>query len=266
MEIPRLKILFGSSKKFTEFLQERGIEKVVGGFTGGMTAHDRSTHDAFYHQCEKDCKALSELDSEMLISMPMGSYWMIEPITDEKIKNAADLWNRVGKMSLEEYGISVTCHHEFWCGIPSREELDKFYSWTDPEYVHLYIDTAQTTISERDPVKLYLKYHDRCLGFHFKDTHNIDNRNEYRTPPNPEMIAPYTHRWFWEMGTPEGLVDFPRLMQALKEYNYKGWISVEHDKAEVGGLSGGSVLRGDYAESTCVAKWYIDNVLSEIYK
>ena len=36
---------------------------------------------------------------------------------------------------------------------------------------------------------------------------------------------------------------------------YDGWLTVEHDKAELGG--------GSYAEATAVAKWYIDNVLAE---
>ena len=64
-------------------------------------------------------------------------------------------------------------------------------------------------------------------------------------------------RWFWEMGTPEGLVDFPALMRAMKKHGYRGWVSVEHDGPDRTG--------GNYAESTCIAKWYIDNVLNPIY-
>ena len=112
-------------------------------------------------------------------------------------------------------------------------------------------------IAGLDPTALYEQYHDRCAGFHFKDTHNIDTKGEYRMPPDPELMAPSVKRWFWEMGTPEGLVDFPRLMKAIKAHNYKGWITVEHDKADLEG--------GSFAESTCIAKWYIDNVLSKIY-
>jgi inosose dehydratase len=47
-------------------------------------------------------------------------------------------------------------------------------------------------------------------------------------------------------------------MKALKGYNYTGWLTVEHDKADV--------AEGNYASSTCRAKWYIDNVLSKIYE
>ena len=56
--------------------------------------------------------------------------------------------------------------------------------------------------------------------------------------------------------TEGGLVDFPRLMHALKEHEYTGWITVEHDKANIG---------GDYAESTALSMWYAKHVLAEVY-
>ena len=102
-----------------------------------------------------------------------------------------------------------------------------------------------------------MKYHDRVPGFHFKDTHYIDTRGDYRIPPDPERVAATTYRWFWELGTPEGKVDFPKLMKALKDFNYTGWLTVEIDKADIAGAN--------YADSACRTKWYIDNVLSKIY-
>ena len=67
-------------------------------------------------------------------------------------------------------------------------------------------------------------------------------------------MAPEVTRWFYEMGE-GGLVDFPALMKEIVTSGYDGWLTVEHDKAELGG--------GSYAEATAVAKWYIDNVLAE---
>jgi hypothetical protein len=52
---------------------------------------------------------------------------------------------------------------------------------------------------------------------------------------------------FYEMGTDGGLVDFPALMREIVRSGYDGWLTVEHDKAELGG--------GSYAEATAVAKW-----------
>ena len=255
--------LFGSVKKFEKFLQERGMEKISGLFQAYPDAsktraiHDRSTHDAIFQDCLNIMKDGEGTGAELFIAMPTHTYWQTEPVTDEKIKIIADLWNRIGKMTLE-FGVQTTLHHEFWCAIRTMDQLEKFYKWTDPEYVFYYCDTAQHLIAGVDPLESYMKFHDRCNGFHFKDTHNVDNEGEYRLPPDPEMIASSVKRWFWEMGTPEGLVDFPVLMKAIKEYGYKGWIGVEHDKAEVTG--------DKFSECTCVSRWYIDNVLTKIYK
>jgi inosose dehydratase len=248
--------VFGSLRNFREFLQERGIEKVVGAFAGFGEAergpHVRSEHESMLRQLEEFCKKGVEVGVENLVCMPASTYWKMEPITDEKLRTSAEFWNKVGKMTLEEYGIHTTCHHEFHCGCCQKDEVEKFYAWTNPDYVFFFCDTAQHTIVGLDPVDLYMKYHDRTTGFHFKDTHNLDTKGEYRIPPDPEMMAPSVARWFWEMGTPEGLVDFPALMRSLKNHNYKGWIIVESDQSP------------NATESAMLNRWYIKNILSTV--
>lgn len=253
--------LFGSAVKFEKFLQDCGMEKLTSVFhaipyaTRYRSPHVSATHDGIIADMERVMIATQGTGVESFIVMPAATYFMVEPVTDEKIRIMADLWNRAGRMTAK-YGVKLTSHHEFWCGIRSEEEIDKFYRWTDPEYVFYFCDAAQHIIAGVDPVKMYLKLHDRCNGFHFKDTHDVDVHGEYRLPPDAEILAKSVKRWFWEMGTPEGLVDWPLLMKALKEYNYRGWLSVEHDKANVGG--------GNYAESTAISMWHIENVLSRI--
>ena len=84
---------------------------------------------------------------------------------------------------------------------------------------------------------------------------NLDG--DYRRKPDAEVMAPTTARWFYEIGTEGGLVDFPALYGAMKEVGWKGWVGVEHDKADVGG--------GNYPESTAIAAWTIRNVLRPIH-
>jgi len=255
--------MFGSPQEYLKLLQEYGIEKIVSVFdcypyaTKDRAPHIRATHDGIFASFSGAMKGLDGLGIENLIMMPTSTYWQTEPVTDETIKICADLWNRIGRMTLEGHGVKTTTHHEFWCGIRSLEQIEKFYEYTDPRYVFYFCDAAQHVIAGVDPVALYDRLHGRCSGFHFKDTHTVDTRGEYRTPPDPELMAPSVKRWFWEMGTPEGLVDFPALMRAMKKHGYRGWVSVEHDGPDRTG--------GNYAESTCIAKWYIDNVLNPIY-
>jgi sugar phosphate isomerase/epimerase len=257
-----LRDLFGSLENARAFMRERGIEKVLSLFHAVMyderqsAPHVRATHDRMVHYAEFIMKSSAGLGVENFIVMPAGLYFDVEPVTDDRILACAELWNRVGEMTLR-YGVKTCCHHEFFCGIRSAEELRKFYEWTDPRYVFFYCDTAQHLIAGVDPVALYRKLHDRCGGFHLKDTHHIDRNEDYRRRPDAEVMASTTPRWFYEMGTPGGLVDFPALYGAMKECGYTGWVAVEHDKADVGG--------GNYPESTAIAAWYIQHVLRKIY-
>ena len=257
-----LRELFGSLGNARAFMQERGIDRVLSLFHAVMyderqsAPHVRATHDHIFNYAQHIMRSSAGLGVENFIVMPAGLYYDVEPVTDDKLRACAELWNRVGKMTLE-YGVRTCCHHEFFCGIRSAEQLRKFYEWTDPRYVFFYCDTAQHVIAGVDPVDLYLKLHDRCGGFHLKDTHHVDLTGDYRRKPDAEVMAPTTPRWFHEMGTPQGLVDFPALMAAMKACGYTGWVGVEHDKADVGG--------GNYPESTALSAWYIQHVLKPIY-
>jgi sugar phosphate isomerase/epimerase len=251
--------MFGSIENYQNHLREHGITKIVNLFRGIMydprvtDPHVRETHDEIVESTRRMLDMWAPLEIESLIVMPAALYVNAAPVTDDKIKAAAECWNRVGEMTAE-YGVRTTCHHEFFCAIRTEEDIRKFYEWTDPRYVGFFCDTAQHCIAGIDPVALFEDLHERCTGFHFKDTRQIDTTGAYANAPDAELMAPQTDRWFHEMGTEGGLVDFPRLMRAIKRHDYRGWITVEHDKANIG---------GDYAESTALSMWYAKHVLSE---
>ena len=261
--VPTFQELNGTLKDTRLFMQDRGIDKVLGLFAAFlfddrfMQAHVPATHDRMFGFARHTVGGAVDLGIETLVVMPAAHHGQMAPVTDDKLEQIAAIWTRIGKMTLEDYGVKTCLHHEFFCGIHSREQILKFYAMTDPKYVFLYLDTAQHQISGVDPVELYLQLHDRIGGFHLKDTHHVDLIGDYKRFPEAEVTAKTTPRWFWEMGTEQGLVDFPALFKALKHYDYHGWLTVEHDKADIGG--------GNYHEATAYASWYIQNVLEKIY-
>ena len=99
--------MFGSARKFQDFLRDRGFEKITSVFTAYpdrsklRTIHDRKTHDRIFTDCEQAVRMCEGLQVENFIVMPAHTYWQTEPVTDEKLQAMADLWNRVGKMTAE---------------------------------------------------------------------------------------------------------------------------------------------------------------------
>jgi inosose dehydratase len=110
------------------------------------------------------------------------------------------------------------------------------------------------TIAGNDPVALFEVHAVRVLHFHFKDTHDRDTLGEYKEKGAESRLLGAggerrVARWFWEMGTPGGLVDFPKLITSLRAHQFGGWIVVESDQCV------------DPAESALLNAYYIRNVL-----
>ena len=115
----------------------------------------------------------------------------------------------------------------------STDELAAWLEQMDPATVGLALDTAEVTIAGHDAVAFYRRFQPRVWHVHLKDALAVDTLNEYRAANAERALLQAggerrVPRWFGELGT--GLVDFPALMQALREARYAGWLIVESDK------------------------------------
>lgn len=254
---------YGSVANYQEFVQEQGLERIVNTFHGVYYTPERyapevpATHDTILEDFKVTMDRWSGIQLDNIIVMPGSRFFDEIGVSDDGLKHAAEVWGKVGEIT-QQYGVNLTCHHEFYGGIRTRAQIDTFYEYADPQFVKFFVDTAQHCIADVDPVDVYEAHHDRVTGFHFKDTRTKDVNEDYRLWPDAELSAVTTEKWFYEMGTAEGLVDFESMMRSVRDHGYSGWISVEHDKADK--------LGGDYSESTAVARWYAKNVLDRIYQ
>jgi sugar phosphate isomerase/epimerase len=254
---------YGSVANYQEFVQEQGLERIVNTFHGVYYTPERyapevpATHQNILDDFKFTMDMWSGIRLDNIIVMPGSRYFDEQGVPDDGIKHAAEIWGEVGALT-QKYGVNLTCHHEFYGGIRTRRQIDLFYEYADPGTVKFFVDTAQHCIADVDPVAVYDAHHERVSGFHFKDTRDVATGDDHRHRPDSEIMAPTTAKWFHEMGTGRGLVDFRAMMTAVRDTGYTGWISVEHDKANKEG--------GDYSESTAISRWYAKHVLEEIYR
>jgi inosose dehydratase len=255
---------FGTAHAFMEFLHGCGVERVCSLNTGidfGVSPTNPADHDRMVAGASRSAQFIAELGATRLVVRPMPPYWREAPITDEKIKAAAECWNRVGEAT-RAAGVVTTMHVDFLCGVRNPEALEKLLALTSPETVGLTLDTAELTIAGIDPVGFYKKHHARVNHLHFKDAVTTDTLDEYKDPnaeidywPNNLILAGakrHVERWYYEMGTPGGLVDFPALAEAMLEHNYEGWVVVESDQSPF------------TEESVMLNGWYKRFVLSKV--
>src|SRR3712207_3844421 len=126
--------MYGGVPGFERFLQDNGIEKITGIFSAYPSAtkytapHVRETHDRIIADSANTLRMCEGLTGvENFIVRPTSTYSQTEPVTDDTIKVVADLWNRVGKLTLEQ-GMKTTCHFEFWGAIRSEEHTSELQS------------------------------------------------------------------------------------------------------------------------------------------
>jgi len=87
--------------------------------------------------------------------------------------------------------------------IQSVEQINKLFELTDPDLVHLTLDTGFAA-AEIDFVEVIHTHSERIKHVHFKD---------------------YCNGNFVDLG--EGIVNFPLILKTLKSIGYDDWVMIE---------------------------------------
>lgn len=168
---------FGFLPTDPEVLREeaakRGITVVAG--TQGATLHKAET----YEQAEKDIRAVAEvlkaLGAKYLVYLPPmlrdlhTGGWAEDPnLTDEDLALFADNANRIGKILKDEYGVTLSVHPHGDSHLETREQIERFFNATDPEYVSFCLDTGHLEYGEVETVDLIKSFPDRISIVHIK--------------------------------------------------------------------------------------------------
>ncbi len=134
--------------------------------------------------------------------------------------------NKLGKLSLEKYGVALTFHHHMGTVVQSAKETDRLMAGTDPAYVSLLFDSGHFAYCGESPVEMVKKHAKRIKHVHLKDI-------------RPEVVATVlsNHISFLDgvrMGAftipGDGCVDFDPIFRVLAESGYEGYMVVEAEQ------------------------------------
>ena len=146
-------------------------------------------------------------------------------MTDAQWKVFTEGANRVARAVKRETGLRTVFHHHIGTWVETPEETATFLRLTDPEVLGLVFDTGHYRFGGGDPVEGLRRHADRVWHVHFKDH---DPRVAEQSRRNKwDAIQSVEHGVFCELGHED--VDFPAVIQELRDIGYGGWVVVEQD-------------------------------------
>jgi inosose dehydratase len=256
---------YGTAGAFTSLLREIGIASVCSWYfdpgepIGEELSHGRSVLDAGDHKAIAEsvkpfAEFLAAAGGSRLVVRPLPSAWRTGELSAVALATAAEGWNQAGAATAG-LGVTVSLHPDCLSAAADPETLDTLLGATDPGLVGLTLDTAELTLAGLDPVAVYRRYRHRVDHIHLKDTRYVDDPGERRQPHAEAVMlqaggARGVDRWFYECGTPGGLVDFPALLHELRADRYPGWLVFESEQTP------------NPARSVMLNGWYARQVLS----
>lgn len=228
----------GKESELKEIIGERNLELVTLYGGGGFIDPDKYDEEMKYNI--RGIEFLVRMGCSYLVIG--GGTKRPEGNTEEDYRVLAKALNELGRRC-KDHGLKA-CYHLHWnTMVETREQLTWICDMTDPELVYLVPDTAHLARGGSDPVEVFRTYMERIIYTHFKDI-DMKQIETDREKGDYQSIINY----FLELG--EGKVDFPAIVDVMRQADYKGWIMVELDST-----------RRTPKESALISKRYLEEKL-----
>lgn len=123
-------------------------------------------------------------------------------------------------------GMRLCYHHHMGSGVQTRAEIDRLLDDTDPDAVHLLVDTGHLTWAGDDPLALVRDHFDRIKHVHLKDIRRP--ALEHAIAEGLSFGAAIEAGVFTVPG--DGDIDFVPILEELDRRGYTGWLVVEAEQ------------------------------------
>ena len=151
-----------------------------------------------------------------------GKYEM----NDAEWKLLCEGLNRLGKLSLDKYGVALTFHHHMGTVVQSAAETDRLMEGTDPALVSLLFDSGHFAYCGENPTELVKRHAKRIRHVHLKDIRPdvVKRVREEKL----SFLEGVRQGAFTIPG--DGCVEFAPIFKTLAESGYEGYMVVEAEQ------------------------------------
>ncbi len=161
------------------------------------------------------------------IASDPGSGEQVAPsrLDEDGWKRLIETVHRMADIVRGRFGLPMTFHPHADTHVQYEDQIEAFLDQTDPDRVSLLLDTGHHAYAGGDPVSFLRRHRDRISYLHLK---NVEGGRLERVRAEKLTTGEATRLGvFCELD--QGVVDFSRLLGALRETGYDGWATVEQD-------------------------------------
>ncbi|MEU3844570.1 myo-inosose-2 dehydratase [Streptomyces sp. NPDC028635] len=133
--------------------------------------------------------------------------------------------NELGRIA-GSAGMKLSYHHHMGTGVMTRADIDRLMASTDPDLVHLLLDTGHLAFAGDNPLELARAHAGRIGHVHLKSV-----RPEVVKRVREEGLSFQDAIELGVFTVPgEGAIDFRPILEVLADAHYQGWLVVEAEQ------------------------------------
>jgi inosose dehydratase len=145
--------------------------------------------------------------------------------TDTQWEDLTAALEELGKIA-GSAGMKLSYHHHMGTGVMTRADVDRLMASTDPDLVHLLLDTAHIAFAGDDPLDMARAHADRIGHVHLKSI-----RPEVVSRVREEGLSFQEGVELGVFTVPgDGAIDFRPILEVLADADYRGWLVVEAEQ------------------------------------
>ena len=208
--VQHIKPYYGMEAEARSFLADNSIE-LTGAYFGNENFISPDDEEEVVSEASAAARFLGGVNSPFIIlNGGVSKNQKPDGFSDDDFKQLGKTMNSIGK-AVQGYGISACVHPHVGCMVESPNDLERLLEHLDTSLVGLCFHAAHQVIAGFDPYEMYEKHADLVTYLHI---------GAIGAEGSGALLG-------------EGILDQKRLMKALLDAGYDGWITVESSKQGV---------------------------------
>jgi inosose dehydratase len=158
--------------------------------------------------------------------LPVALYANCPTFDDHQLNLLIDGLHEIARIAKEE-GRYLCYHPHLGTGVMRADAVFKLFERTDPDLVHMLLDTAHLAAGGTDPLEVVKKFASRVKHIHLKDMREAVVKQTHEQGLSFEEAI---EAGIFTVPGNGSIKTFPEILQLLADAGFTGWLMIEAEQ------------------------------------